>query len=380
MLRRWSQRGLASATPAARRTFWNPLDILSRLKSGDEDTDKKVATADAQDQAHCRANSEWRSQADVEFPTFLGDARAGRVAHAKKVFSVLAQHLRNATDPVQLMESWNVIRQCCLRPADEGNGAAENKTSAVDVLQMLPADEFAQRIAGITCRTMFVGSTPLERNVIAANEAVVVALLVGNFYALDDHERTIKFFGGYSRDRLNWLKERSAVETGAGGPPGFSPSLSGFVRATRLWAPARSAYLDLLLAKNDYHKIAQFAREDTRNLESACESVMTMTPLLIGCRKEKDSALARLAIEMMAEKNPISKKNRNESDLDNALCVMQDDAGYVLHPDLWLALFNTRLHLNRKDSALSFEIFGLYSKSFTALYQDQFRRALRKAC
>ncbi|KAG2806027.1 hypothetical protein PC116_g23261 [Phytophthora cactorum] len=176
------------------------------------------------------------------------------------------------------MESWNVIRQCCLRPADEGNGAAENKTSAVDVLQMLPADEFAQRIAGITCRTMFVGSTPLERNVIAANEAVVVALLVGNFYALDDHERTIKFFGGYSR----------------------------FVRATRLWAPARSAYLDLLLAKNDYHKIAQFAREDTRNLESACESVMTMTPLLIGCRKEKDSALARLAIEMMAEKNPIS--------------------------------------------------------------------------
>ncbi|KAG3082177.1 hypothetical protein PI124_g19059 [Phytophthora idaei] len=94
------------------------------------------------------------------------------------------------------MESWNVIRQCCLRLADEGNEAAENKTSAVDVLQMLPADEFAQRIAGITCRTMFVGSTPLERNVIAANEAVVVALLVGNFYALDDHERTIKFFGG----------------------------------------------------------------------------------------------------------------------------------------------------------------------------------------
>ncbi|KAG2760867.1 hypothetical protein PC129_g17633 [Phytophthora cactorum] len=185
------------------------------------------------------------------------------------------------------MESWNVIRQCCLRPADEGNGAAENKTSAVDVLQMLPADEFAQRIAGITCRTMFVGSTPLERNVIAANEAVVVALLVGNFYALDDHERTIKFFGGYSRDRLNWLKERSAVETGAGGPPGVSKVLS-------------------LLCQNDYHKIAQFAREDTRNLESACESVMTMTPLLIGCRKEKDSALARLAIEMMAEKNPIS--------------------------------------------------------------------------
>ncbi|KAF1781703.1 hypothetical protein GQ600_11825 [Phytophthora cactorum] len=234
MLRRWSQRGLASATPAARRTFWNPLDILSRLKSGDEDTDKKAGPF------RCRVS------------TFLGDARAGRVAHAKKAV---------------------------LPPtADEGNEAAENKTNAA--CRRVRAAYCWDHLPYYVRRVDATGT-----NVIAANEAVVVALLVGNFYALDDHERTIKFFGGYT--------ERSAVETGAGGPPEypkFSPSLSGFVRATRLWAPARSAYLDLLLAKNDYHKIAQFAREDTCNLESACESVMTMTPLLIGCRKEKDSA------------------------------------------------------------------------------------------
>ncbi|ETI32064.1 hypothetical protein F443_21047 [Phytophthora nicotianae P1569] len=311
------------------------------------------------------------------------------------------------------MQSWNVMRQCRpfvvagegLRLADEGNQTADRKTNAGDVLHMLPVDVFAQRVAGSNRRSMFVGSTPQEQNITAANEAAVVAFLVKYFYALGDHERAIKFFESYSRDRMNWLKERSAVEAGAGGFPRasktLSSSVSGFVRATRLWAPARSAYLELLMAKHNYHKIAQFARQDTRNLETACESAMTAASLLIGCRKGKDRTLARLVIETMAQKNPVSvlplppyelaikaaiqKKNRSESDLENALWiarVMQDDAAYVLHPDLWFALFNTSLHLKQKDRALSFalETFGLHSKNFTALYQGPFRRALRKAC
>ncbi|KAG7386427.1 hypothetical protein PHYPSEUDO_000256 [Phytophthora pseudosyringae] len=417
MLRRWPQRGLAPATPAAQRAFWSQaLELFSRLKGGgDASGADAVAAADAQDQARSSrrtANSAGRPRvpADAEFPTLMERAGASQVAHAKNIFSDFARHLRRTSDPVQLMQSWDVVRQCRpfvvgrdgLRLAD--NEASNDKAEVADVLLMLPADVFAQCTAGTNRRTMFANG-----NVTAANEAVVVALLVEYLYAARDHKRIIAFFEDYSRNRLHWLRERSAVESGAdASAPGLrvlstfgedeeQKRLSWFVRATRLWAPARTAYLKSLLATNRYRKIVQFAREDARNLETACASVMTMSPVLIGCRKEKDSALARLAIETMSKKNPVAvlpltfyelafkaamqKKNRDEGDLDNALWVarvMQDEAGYVLHPDLWFLLFNTSLHLKRVDCAL--EVFGLYCKNFTSLYQDHFRRALRKAC
>ncbi|KAL4176658.1 hypothetical protein KRP22_001599 [Phytophthora ramorum] len=419
MLRRWPQtsRPTALLRHPPSRTFWRQaVEILSRLTSGDADP-KTLQSSDTE--LKRKTPSQWRPQTAVgaEFPLFLQEASFDQVLYGKKLFSDLARHLRSSSDPAQLLQSWNVVKQCQpfvvakdgVRLFDE---AADSKVNALGVLQMLPADVFAQRVAGLNRRSMFVSSTALEGaigNVTAANEAVVVALLVEYFYALKDCSNTIELFESYNHDRISWLKERSLLETGAvsavvddDAPASFGDAeeekkRSGFVRATRLWAPARSAYLKALTGKNQYHKVVQFAREDKRNLDVACESVRTMSPLLIGCCKEKNSSLARLAIDTMSKRNPgsviplscyefavkaaIQKKNRDEGDVDNAMWVarkMRDDAGYILHPELWFALFNTSLHLKREDCAL--DAFRMYSNNFTALSQDQFRRALRKAC
>ncbi|KAE8878066.1 hypothetical protein PF005_g13406 [Phytophthora fragariae] len=409
MLRRWPQRGLASPPAALRlqasqRAFWSQAMelIKSHLNPGNAITSvDKEGGSDAESRASSRiAGSAWRPQVpdDVRFPEFLQDAGDGQVACAKTTFTGFAHHLRRTSDPAQ---AWDVVKQC--RPfVVERNGirladaAASDEVEPSDVLQMLPADLFAERSAGSNCRAMFVGATGLEGpqgTITAANEAVVVALLVQKLHFLGKHGKAIALFEGYNRERKKWLNERSALETSADA----EKEAAAFDRVTRLWSSARAAYLKSLLFKSRYHRIVQFAREDSRNLDVACESVATMTSLLIGCRKQKDSALARLAIDTMSKQNPVTvlpltifelafksaiqNKNRDEDDLDNALWiarVMRDDAGYILQPDLWFALFNTSLHLKREESAL--EVFGMYSSNFTSLHQNNFRRALRKAC
>ncbi|GMF29913.1 unnamed protein product [Phytophthora lilii] len=428
MLRRWPARGL-SATRPPQRAFWSQVvELVTRLQSGDAARESADASGTRDGQPRT-SNRERHAQhpARAELPALADNWHPSQIRQAKRVFSDFALHLRRASEPAQLLQSWELVKQCRpfvvdhdgIRLADDEAAAASDKPKGLYKLQMLRADVFAQRTAGTNRRSIFVGTEASGDYITVANEAVVVALLVEYLGALGAHKQTIRIFEGYNRKRVKWLNERCIVHdepasTGASSHSGEvdeQKSTSGanrlsavqqkkidaFTRATRLWAPARSAYLKALLTKSQYHKATEFARGDSRNLDVACKTVEAMSGVLIGCRKEKDSALARLAIATMSKKNPVAvlpptlyelafkaaiqKKSRDERDLDNALWLvraMQDDAGYVLHPGLWFSLFNTTLHLKREDCAV--EVFRMYSNNFTSLHQDYFRRALRKAC
>ncbi|GMF47348.1 unnamed protein product [Phytophthora fragariaefolia] len=385
------------------------MEMLSRLKSDDSsrsaDTQEDVASPALEFRA-----SAWRPSPPerANFPEPLQDAGEGQVTHAKKVFADFQRQLQRSSELDQLLQSWFVVKQC--RPfvvTGDGVRLAEDETGGSDVLQMLPADEFADRAAGTNHRSMFVGATPsdgAQRSITVANEAVVVSMLVENLHALGARRRAIGLFESYNRERTDWLKKRAALDdspafgdwkTAKGGKD--QKKLETFMRATRLWLPARSAYLKSLSSTKRYRQVVEFAREDSRNLDVVCGSVANMASFLIGCRKHKDSALARLAIDTMPKRIPamvlplafyelafksaMQKKNRDDDDLQNALWIaraMREDAGYVLHPNLWFTLFNTSLHLKREDCAI--DVFCMYSNNFTSLHQDHFRRALRKAC
>ncbi|RLN96384.1 hypothetical protein BBJ28_00003184 [Nothophytophthora sp. Chile5] len=450
MLRRCRQGGVGQARRSLQphrqqRVLWNrALDFVAWMGLSDAnsgvDTAQRASPTSGNPAAFNdptrTSKQQWYASLrphppkDAVFPEAQEGLPPDQAYHAKKAFTALSQQLKLASAPAQLLSMWEVVSQCRpfvvdtdgvrLAAANDRDGEGDEGAGALPMLQMLPADVFALRTTGRNVRSLFLGSPVAgssaehgdanERNVVVLNEAVVVANLVEVFNAMGDHSHAIAFFENYNRDRRVWLQERLVSADAVSPSPPLRAGKSGedagdldreeptaFERVTRLWAPARLAFIRSIVAMKRGGKLLRFAQDDERNLDLVGRSVNAMSLLLFACIKDKEGALARRAIDTTLWRHPahviplhcyeqaikanLYKKDRGERELEDALYLsrlMHEDAGYVLHPKLWSALFNTSLHLKRTDCAI--EVFATLPRSRMEHYQTHFRRALRKAC
>lgn len=276
------------------------------------------------------------------------------------------------------------------------------------LMQIVPADVFAQLTTGT--RGMFVGSTGqgMAANVVVTNEAIMVGTLIKAFYRMNEHELAVAFFEAYDRDRRVWLQEQQLREA-AKAPDnvcddaesdteGDAATKTETINAvTQLPRAVYSCYLRSLAALRQSKKIVRLFEDGGRQLERICSTVPNLYLILHACFNEKNGELARRAIETITEHSPaavvplgcyelairanLRDKKRDERELLTAIHLvrlLQDDAGFILKPDLWSALIKVSFNMGRPDCAL--EVFKSYPRHRIQEYQTNFRQALRAAC
>ncbi|GMF52466.1 unnamed protein product [Phytophthora fragariaefolia] len=273
-------------------------------------------------------------------------------------------------------------------------------------MQIVPADAFAQLSAGISTRSMFVGSAgqPLAADVVVANEALVVGNLIKAFYRMNEHDLAVAFFEAYDRDRRVWLQEhqlREAAQVNVLGEEEGDASTAkkqvAIDAVTQLPRAVYSCYLRSLAALKQSKKIVRLFEDDKRQLERICSTVPNLHVILHACYNEKNGELARRAIDTITVHSPaaviplgcyelairsnLRDKKRDERELLTAIHLvrlLQEDGGYILKPDLWSGLIKVSLNMDRPDCAT--DVFKSYPHHRVPEYQASFRQALRAAC
>ncbi|KAF4040412.1 hypothetical protein GN244_ATG07376 [Phytophthora infestans] len=357
--------------------------------------------------------------ADISLPAFkrsLDPRERKAAAHALGRFSLEIKHVPSST---QLLDTWQVISQCRPFVVDKEKPLQVRLATTEDVgddrtwlLQIVPADIFAQLSVDISTRAMFVGSTGPDQDVdvVVANEALMVGNLVKAFHQLNEHKLAVAFFESYDRDRRVWLQEhqlRQAAKVADndvcdGDKKGEAESKEKEKRVpienvTQLPRAVYSCYLRSLAALKQSKKIVRLFENDEHQLERICSTVPNLYLLLHACYSEKNGELARQAIDTIARFSPaaviplgcyelairsnLRDRKRDERELVTAIHLakaLQNDGGYTLKPDIWSGLIKVSLNMKRPDLAL--EVFKSYPRHCIPEYQINFRQALRAAC
>ncbi|EEY68130.1 uncharacterized protein PITG_04509 [Phytophthora infestans T30-4] len=330
--------------------------------------------------------------ADISLPAFkrsLDPRERKAAAHALGRFSLEIKHVPSST---QLLDTWQVISQCRPFVVDKEKPLQVRLATTEDVgddrtwlLQIVPADIFAQLSVDISTRAMFVGSTGPDQDVdvVVANEALMVGNLVKAFHQLNEHKLAVAFFESYDRDRRVWLQEHQLRQAAK--------------NVTQLPRAVYSCYLRSLAALKQSKKIVRLFENDEHQLERICSTVPNLYLLLHACYSEKNGELARQAIDTIARFSPaaviplgcyelairsnLRDRKRDERELVTAIHLakaLQNDGGYTLKPDIWSGLIKVSLNMKRPDLAL--EVFKSYPRHCIPEYQINFRQALRAAC
>ncbi|KAG6622081.1 uncharacterized protein IUM83_07303 [Phytophthora cinnamomi] len=353
--------------------------------------------------------------ADAALPTFQSALDASKRRAAGNALGRFSQKVKNAPTAKQLLDAWQVVSQCRPFVLDREKGQlrvrlATAKDAGDDrpwLMQIVPADVFAQLSAGISTRAMFVGSTGAD-DVVVANEALVVGNLIKAFYSLNEHEMAVAFFEAYDRDRSVWLQEHQLREAAKVPGNGFSDQgdesegkaeskTAAIDAVTQLPRAVYSCYLRSLAALKQSKKIVRLFEDDERQLERICSTVPNLQLILHACFSEKNGELARRAIDTITEHSPaaviplgcyelairanLRDKKRDERELLTAIHLvrlLEEDGEYILKPDLWSALIKVSLNMDRPDCAL--QVFKSYPRHRIPEYQMSFRHALRAAC
>ncbi|ETN00079.1 hypothetical protein F442_20857 [Phytophthora nicotianae P10297] len=357
--------------------------------------------------------------ADNSFPTFQRSLESGKrkaAAHALGRFSLEIKHVPSST---QLLDAWQVVSQCRPFVVDSEKPLQVRLATAADVgdnrpwlLQIVPADAFAQLSVDISTRSMFVGSTgpDLDADVVVANEALMVGNLVKAFHQMNEHKLAVAFFEAYDRDRRVWLQEhqlRQAAKVLDDDISYADDEDEAEVEAkekpvpiehvTQLPRAVYSCYLRSLATLKQTKKIVRLFENDEHQLERICSTVPNLQLLLHACYSEKNGELARRAIDTITHCSPaaviplgcyelairsnLRDRKRDERELVTAIHLakaLQNDGGYTLKPDIWSGLIKVSLNMNRPDLAL--EVFKSYPRHCIPEYQTNFRQVLRAAC
>ncbi|KAE8973872.1 hypothetical protein PF010_g25682 [Phytophthora fragariae] len=357
--------------------------------------------------------------ADFAFPTLQPSVDRNKRNSAAYALGRFAQKVKRVSSSKQLLDAWQVASQCRpfvvgqkgpfrLRLATEEDAGSDN----LWLMQIVPADVFAQLSAGTSSRAMFMGSTGegLAANVVVTNETLLVGAMVKAFYLMSEHKLAVAFFEAYDRDRRVWLQEQQLREAakvsdgGCGDPENDSEAEAetetktvAIDAVTQLPRAVYSCYLRSLAALRQSKKIVRLFEDDEHQLERVCSTVPDLSLILHACYHEKNGELARRAIDKITEHSPVAvvplgcyelairanlrDKKRGERELLTAIHLvrlLQEDGGYILKPDLWCALIKVSLNMARPDCAL--EVFKGYPHHRIHENQTSFRQALRAAC
>ncbi|KAK1934427.1 hypothetical protein P3T76_011036 [Phytophthora citrophthora] len=333
-------------------------------------------------------------------------------AHALGRFS---EKIRNAESPQHVLDAWDVISQC--RPFVVAQDEPLQVSLATEevmgsdlsqLMQVVPANVFAQHSTSISTRVMYVGSvgSELDTDVVVVNEALVVGNMIKALNRMDEHKLTVAFFEAYDIDRKTWLQQHQLQETATVLDDDvkaeevisrLEEKKAGIDTVTQLPIAVYACYLRSLFDQKQSTKIVRLFRDDEHQLERVCSVIPNLYLLLQACYQEMDGNLARRAIERITERSPTSviplgcydiafrsilrDRQRDESDLLDAIYLaktMNEDAGYILKPWLWGALVKVSLIMNRPDLAL--QIFKEYPRNCIPEHQKSFRQVLRAAC
>ncbi|KAG6958060.1 hypothetical protein JG688_00010693 [Phytophthora aleatoria] len=357
--------------------------------------------------------------ADTSFPTFqrsMDSRKRKTAAHALGRFSLEIKHVPSSS---HLLDAWEVVSQCRPFVVDKEKPLQVRLATAEDVgddrpwlLQIVPADVFAQLSVDISTRSMFVGSTgpDLDADVVVTNEALMVGNLVKAFHQMNEHKLAVAFFEAYDRDRRVWLQEHQLRQAAKvpdddcsdGDEEGEAESVSKekpvpIENVTQLPRAVYSCYLRSLAALKQSKKIVRLFEDDELQLERICSTVPNLHLLLHACYSEKNGELARRAIDTITYCSPaaviplgcyelairanLRDRKRDERELVTAIYLaktLHNDGGYTLKPDIWSGLIKVSLNMDRPDLAL--EVFKSYPRHCIPEYQSNFRQALRAAC
>eukprot|EP00644_Phytophthora_capsici_P015007 jgi/Phyca11/537156/estExt2_fgenesh1_pg.C_PHYCAscaffold_760023 len=130
------------------------------------------------------------------------------------------------------------------------------------LMQIVPANVFAQHSANISTRAMYVGSvgSELDTEVIVVNEALVVGNMIKALNSMDEHKLTIAFFEAYDVDRKmllqdHELQEATSVSDDAVGAEEVVEKKTGADNVTQLPIAVYACYLRSLFARKNSAKI-----------------------------------------------------------------------------------------------------------------------------
>ncbi|KAG1693880.1 hypothetical protein DVH05_022801 [Phytophthora capsici] len=348
---------------------------------------------------------------DAAFPVLKRPLDSEKRRTATYALGRFSDKIRNAKSSQHVLDAWDVISQC--RPFVVGQDEPLQVSLATEedmgsdlpwLMQIVPANVFAQHSANISTRAMYVGSvgSELDTEVIVVNEALVVGNMIKALNSMDEHKLTIAFFEAYDVDRKmllqdHELQEATSVSDDAVGAEEVVEKKTGADNVTQLPIAVYACYLRSLFARKNSAKIVRLFRDDEHQLERVCNVIPNLYLLLQACYKEMDGNLARRAIERITEFSPTSviplgcydiairsilrDRQRDENDLLDAIYLaktMNEDAGYILKPWIWSALVKVSLIMDRPD--LAFQVFKRYPRNCIPEYQKSFRQVLRAAC
>ncbi|CEG45848.1 uncharacterized protein PHALS_02121 [Plasmopara halstedii] len=415
----------------SQRLIWNQAsDLISWLRHGlSANSDAKTSISSEQQQpktentpvsvTRLAAKDKLRPKVptDVTIPTFRRSLNLANCRSVYRAFGRFVLDSKHRLTSTHLMDAWQIISQCRPFIVSKKGPYQVRLATAEDVankhlriLQIVPANIFAQLLTTHYERAMFIGSSTiddLDTDIIVASETVVVGCLVEAFNYMNDHKHAVSFFEAYDRDRRLWLQEHQIREasyentnndeSSDGHDLSLKDKLGQFETVTELSRGVYSSYLRSLAALKLSKKIVQFYENDEHQLKRICGTVSNLHVLLHACYNERNGKLARKAIDAIILGSPaaviplgcyelairanLRHRNRGTQELLAALDlanVLASNGGYKLKPDIWSALIKVSLNMDRPDIAL--EVFQSYPHHCIPETQYHFRQALRAAC
>ncbi|OWZ22482.1 hypothetical protein PHMEG_0002797 [Phytophthora megakarya] len=353
---------------------------------------------------------------DATYPTFQSSLDPTKRRDAANALGRFSQKVKHVTTSKQLLEAWQVVSQCRPFVVDSEGSFRVRLATAEDVsancpwlMQIVPADVFAQLSADIVTRSMFVGKE-LEADVVVTNEALMVGNLIKAFHRMNEHKLAVAFFEAYDRDRSVWLQEHqlreaakvsddecSDVDNDSSAETTVTEKTIPIENVTQLPRAVYSSYIHSLAALKQSKKIVRLFEDDEHQLERICSTVPNLYLLLHACYSERNGELARRCIDTITRCSPaaviplgcyelavranLRDRKRNERELLTAIHLaktLYNDGGYILKPDIWSGLIKVSLNMDRPDLAL--EVFKSYPRHCIPEYQSHFRQVLRAAC
>ncbi|CAH0480653.1 unnamed protein product [Peronospora belbahrii] len=363
----------------------------------------------------------WRSQFpdDTLLPTIHRSQDRKKKREAAQVLGRFSQKVKHVPTSKQLLDIWQIVSQCRPFVIQQEEPLQVRLASSEDLgddcpwlLQIVPANVFAQLSADISARTLFLGSTKVDMDdadVAVTNENLILGNIVQAFHGMNEHKLAVAFFEAYDRDRSVWLQEdqllaaaKLPLDVRSDGAKEDEAKLEPtekhvpIEKATRLYRSVYALYLRSLAALKQPEKIIRLFENDKHQLERMCYTIPSLRLILRACFDQKNGVLARQAIDTISKCSPaaviplgcyelairanLRDRNRKERDLLSAIHLARallNDGGYILKPDLWSALVKVSLSMRRPDLAL--DIFKTYPRHCVPEYQSSFRQVLWSA-